>query len=68
MTINALWDMIRRENHKEFRALSKVIDYIIDHEKEDFKQNPSTDHVYYHALVASIGERGARDEIARYLK
>lgn len=37
----------------------KVVEYIFDHEKDDFFENPSRTHVYYHAVAAQFGESEA---------
>jgi cation transport regulator ChaC len=37
----------------------KVIDYIMDHEHEDFIENPTKTHVYYLALVVTEGKSTA---------
>jgi len=36
-------------------SIQIVLSYIIEHEEQDFKENPSPDHVYYHALRAMYG-------------
>jgi UDP-N-acetylmuramyl tripeptide synthase len=32
------------------------INYILQHEAEDFFENPGRDHIYYHATVSAYGE------------
>ena len=48
---------------KTLESLQAVLEYIFDHEQEDFYENPSTGHVYYHALVVKEGEIFAQNEI-----
>jgi len=36
-----------------------VLDYILEHEEEDFLENPSDTHVFYDAMVATDGFRHA---------
>lgn len=40
-----------------------ALDYIIVHEFDDFQENPSTGHVYYHALVGLHGKKYADMEL-----
>jgi hypothetical protein len=37
-------------------STSLVIQYVLDTEGEDFKENPGIGHVYYHAMVSHYGE------------
>jgi hypothetical protein len=53
----------KNERDTEYDNLSseakKVIDYIMDHEHEDFIENPTKTHVYYLALVVTEGKSTA---------
>lgn len=44
------------------------LEYILETEEEDFKLNPSDNHVYYHALTALLGDEVANDELEEALK
>lgn len=44
------------------------INYILETEEEDFKLNPSDNHVYYHAIVALFGENAAKNELEEALQ
>lgn len=37
-------------------AVKEVLNYIFQHEQEDFQENPSKNHIYYLAYVADCGE------------
>jgi len=43
-----------------------VLDYILEHEKQDFKENPSYTHVYFHAYAACYGEHEATKLLLQY--
>ena len=43
-------------------AVEKCLDYILENEEQDFKNNPSNSHVYYWAMVAAHGQQVADDE------
>jgi hypothetical protein len=40
-------------------SVSLCLDYILDNELEDFADNPSSNHVYYHAYKAYHGNKQA---------
>lgn len=42
-------------------SLENVLAYIFQHEQEDFNENPSTEHIYYHAIRASSGPKAAKE-------
>lgn len=49
-----------KENPKISRPhLDIVLDYIFQHEFEDFYENPSDNHVYFNAYVVAEGLREA---------
>ena len=41
------------------RYLDDVIQYIYDSEQDDFKENPSANHVYFAAYALEYGEKDA---------
>lgn len=41
--------------------LEHVLDYIFQHEQEDFNEYPSTGHIYYYALRAALGPKAAKE-------
>ena len=43
--------------------LEACIQYIIDHESEDFEENPSESHVYFSAVAFRCGLDEARQEL-----
>ena len=48
-------------------AIQKCIEYLLDSEGSDFSENPSTDHVYYHALVAGVDKTEADKQLKEAL-
>jgi len=44
-------------------AIIKCLDYILSNEEMDFRENPSDNHVYYHAMVAAHGKSVADKEL-----
>lgn len=48
--------------------LKLVLDYIADHEAEDFEENPSTNHVYYHMMCVVFGEVYAQNAYLQELE
>lgn len=49
-------------------AVEKCLDYILENEEQDFKENPSNTHVYYWALVAAHGEHVANTEFVEAIE
>lgn len=45
-----------------------VLNYVLDKELEDFAQNPSENHVYFHTLAAFEGEEEARKYLYQAIK
>ena len=50
------------------KAIDDCLQYVIDLESDDFKENPSKDHVYYSAIFALEGEDIANKELKQALK
>ena len=48
-------------------AIQSCIRYILDCEGEDFQENPSTNHVYYQALIAGIDKKEADKQLKEAL-
>jgi hypothetical protein len=44
------------------------IEYVLEVEGDDFRLNPSANHVYYHAMVALFGENCAKDDLIEALE
>lgn len=44
-------------------SMNIVLNYIFEHELDDFLDNPSKDHVFYHAIAAVYGEDQANREL-----
>ncbi len=40
-----------------------VLGYIFENEADDFLENPSDGHVYYHAIFLEFGEVAAQSEL-----
>ncbi len=49
-------------------AIDNCIEYILENEAEDFAENPSVRHVYYHAYLAMHGPRKASDMLEYQIK
>lgn len=49
-------------------AVEKCLDYILENEEQDFKENPSNTHVYYWAMVAAYGQQVADDEFKQAIE
>lgn len=47
--------------------LKMVLDYIADCEREDFEENPSDGHVYYHMMIVYFGREHADTELEKAL-
>ena len=47
--------------------LNILAEYILDTENEDFDENPSKDHILYHALVYKFGKEYADNELENAL-
>jgi len=47
--------------------LEAVMDYILEHECDDFEENPSASHVYYHAHSFMFGSLDAREFLKKLL-
>lgn len=45
-----------------------VLDYILDNEIDDFNENPSNNHIYFHALVVRYGIKNATNELNKQIK
>jgi hypothetical protein len=45
-----------------------VLNYILQHELTDYIQNPSEDHIYFHALTAAYGINEAKKDLSEALK
>lgn len=48
--------------------VNAVLDYILDHESEDFDDNPSDNHVYFHAYACRYSGLSADMMLAQTLK
>lgn len=48
-------------------SAKRCIEYILEVEGEDFRSNPSLNHVYYHAMLALFGEKAADKELKEAL-
>lgn len=44
------------------------IEYILDTEREDFYENPSDNHIYFHALCAFYNNRVAKEELSEAME
>jgi len=53
---------------QNLKSLNCLINYIIQHELEDYIENPSDDHIYYHALVVAYGIDEANKDLLQALK
>ena len=49
-------------------SMDIVLNYIFQHELTDYTQNPSEDHVYFHALVIAYGIDEAKKDLSEALK
>lgn len=49
-------------------AHNNLLQYVLEHEQEDFYENPSESHIYYSALVICDGETLAKEEVKRAIK
>ena len=43
------------------KSLSLVLEYILEHEHDDFVDNLSREHIFYHALVCAQGQDKAEN-------
>lgn len=48
--------------------VNALIDYILAHESEDFDENPSDNHVYFHAYACRFSGLSADMMLAQTLK
>lgn len=46
-------------------SLEATINYVLDTEMEDFQENPSNNHVFYHAFVCAYGKQEADKVLER---
>ncbi len=47
-------------------AVLRCLEYILETEEQDFKENPSSHHVYFYALVATKGIAYAKEEMRKH--
>jgi hypothetical protein len=52
----------------KYSSLDLVINYILQHELEDYIENPSEDHIYFHVIAAKYGIDEAKKELSEALK
>lgn len=52
----------------KFSSLDLVLNYIIQHELEDYMEFPSEDHIYFHALAVKYGIDEAKKDLSEALK
>lgn len=52
-----------RDGHQRAMALTKVLDYIREHEAEDFERYPSEHHVYHQLRIYEVGQAMAEIEL-----
>ena len=55
--------MKQRDFYNRINEVTKCIDYILEHEKEDFRHFPSDNHIYFHAMVAAHGIAFAQETL-----
>lgn len=55
-------------NRMQTKSLDEVLQYIFDAEMEDFSENPSDNHVYYHAVIVESGLREAQEVLRDAIK
>lgn len=48
--------------------MQDVLNYILENELEDFAENPSSNHVYYSALVVYEGREYADEQLNEAIK
>ena len=53
---------------KSIESLNHLINYIMLHELDDYLENPSNDHIYFHALVVTYGIDEANKDLSNALK
>jgi hypothetical protein len=49
-------------------SIRELVDYIQQTEYEDFQENPSENHIYFHSLVVEIGLEKAYEQLNEHLK
>jgi hypothetical protein len=52
----------------KYSSSELVMNYILQHELDDYLENPSEDHIYFHALVVNYGIDEAKKDLIQALK